>query len=396
MNNKISERIDWQLIFYLLVFGIVSCISIWSAQSSGQYGGNFVSKQIFWYVIGTGIIAVMTIFDTDRYRKLTWYLYGVGNFSLLVLWLSPAKIAPVINGQKSWFRLPGDITIQPSEFMKVLFILALSKVIADHHKKYSEKTIQTDFQLLFKIGLTLALPLFLIMQQPDLGTSLVFLAITAGMIIVSGISWKIVLPIYGLVAAIGVTAIALVLKAPKFLQETFGVAPYQLGRIYSWLDPLNYQTSEGYHLTKSIRAIGSGMLTGKVNTDEGIGNRQVYIPESHTDFIFSVIGEEFGFIGTSFVVSLFFLLIYHLIKISLGTNKDFNVYICSGVVSMIAFHVLQNIGMTIQLVPITGIPLPFISYGGSSLMANMFAMGIIFSIRFHHKNYMFNSTKDLE
>ena len=120
---------------------------------------------------------------------------------------------------------------------------------------------------------------------------------------------------------------------------------------------------------------------------------KVYIPESHTDFIFSVIGEEYGFLGGSIVIGLFFLLIYHLTKTALETTDPFNTYICVGIISMITFHVFQNIGMTIQVLPITGIPLPFISYGGSSLMGNMFAMGLVYSIHYHHRNYMFSSNR---
>ena len=138
-----------------------------------------------------------------------------------------------------------------------------------------------------------------------------------------------------------------------------------------------------------MSAIGSGEITGK-----GYQGREVYVPENHTDFIFTVIGEEYGFIGASIVVSLFFLLIYHLTKITLQLKDPFSTYVCAGIIAMITFHVFQNIGMTIQLLPITGIPLPFISYGGSSLMGNMLALGLVFSMKFHHRTYMFGSSED--
>jgi len=140
-------------------------------------------------------------------------------------------------------------------------------------------------------------------------------------------------------------------------------------------------------LTKSLFAIGSGQTGGK-----GTGNREVYLPESQTDFIFSVVGEEYGFIGASVLISLFFLLIYHITKVGMETKNNFYTYICVGVISMITFHVFQNIGMTIGVLPITGIPLPFISYGGSALMGNMLGLGLIFSIRYHYKKYMFSTT----
>lgn len=182
------------------------------------------------------------------------------------------------------------------------------------------------------------------------------------------------------------TVFYFVLWQPDLLEKYLGVKQYQFGRIYSWLDPYNYQSSEGYQLTKSMLAIGSGQTIGK-----GLANRDVYLPESQTDFIFSVIGEEFGFIGASVLISLFFLLIYHITKVGMETKNKFYTYICVGIISMITFHVFQNIGMTIGVLPITGIPLPFISYGGSSLMGNMLGIGLIFSIRYHYKKYMFSA-----
>ncbi len=224
------------------------------------------------------------------------------------------------------------------------------------------------------------------MQQPDLGTSLVLIAIMVGMIFISGISWKIITPIFGGGITLATGVLYMVIWHPEWLKKYLGVQEYQFGRIYSWLDPYNYQSSTGYHLTQSLLAIGSGQTTGK-----GIGTSEVVLPENHTDFIFSVVGEEFGFIGASVIISLFFLLIYHITKVALETKNSFYTCICVGVISMITFHVFQNIGMTVGVLPITGIPLPFISYGGSSLLGNMLAIGLIFSIRFHYKKYMFSS-----
>jgi rod shape determining protein RodA len=251
--------------------------------------------------------------------------------------------------------------------------------------------LKWDFLLLLKLGVTTAVPLGLIMLQPDLGTGLVILAILTGMILVSGISWKIILPIYSAGASLGALILYLVINKPELLEKYLKVKSYQFLRIYAWIDPANNESGAGFHLMKSLSAIGSGLLTGK-----GFGNREVYIPEGHTDFIFSVIGEEYGFVGGSILVGLYFMLIYHLIRTALDTNDPFNTYVCTGIISMITFHVFQNIGMTIQVLPITGIPLPFISYGGSSLMGNMFAMGLIYSIRYHHRNYMFATDKSLD
>lgn len=382
ITNK-ADRFDWTLTLILFLFFLISCTAIYSAQASEQYDRNFLVSQIFWYVVGASIISVTIFFDSYQYRRLSWYLYGFGLLLLIGLIVAPDSIAPVRNGAKSWFILPIG-SIQPSEFVKTFLILALSRVATSHQEKHLEKTLKTDFWLLLKFGVTTAVPLVLIMKQPDLGTSLVFISILIGFILVSGISWRIIFPVFIFGVSLAASILYLVIMKPELLEKY--VDTYQFNRIYSWLDPVNNQSNAGYHLMKSLSAIGSGMLTGK-----GFSNSEVYVPEGHTDFIFSIIGEEYGFVGGSIIIGLFFLLIYHLIKTALDTNDPFNTYVCTGIISMLTFHVFQNVGMTIQVLPITGIPLPFISYGGSSLMGNMFAMGIVYSIRYHHRNYMFSS-----
>ncbi len=377
-------KVDISLMLILLFLFLVSCITIYSAQTTGQYKENFLLKQVIWYGVGVGIIVAVIKLDSEQLKKISWYAYGFGLFLLSFLIVAPNSIAPVINGAKSWFRVPGMGSLQPAELVKVFIILALAKVIDSHHQKNIHKTIKTDFLLLMKIGIFTLIPLLLVMQQPDLGTSLVFIAIMLGMVFISGISWKLLAPIF----STGVVLISLifyfVLWHPEILEKYLRVKSYQFGRIYSWLDPYNYESSAGFQLTRSLLAIGSGETSGK-----GYGTREVYLPESHTDFIFSIVGEEFGFIGASILITLFFLLIYHITKVGIGTKNNFYTYICVGVISMITFHVFQNIGMTIGLLPITGIPLPFISYGGSSLLGNMLAISLIFSIQYHNKKYMF-------
>ncbi|MEH7480216.1 FtsW/RodA/SpoVE family cell cycle protein [Neobacillus drentensis] len=385
-NNDKTTKLDYNLVFILILLFLASCLAIFSAQASGQYKENFLIKQIVWYAVGGGIITGVMTLDSDQLRKLTWYAYGFGILMLGFLIVAPESIAPVINGAKNWFKVPGIGTLQPSEFVKIFIILALARVIEDHHLKTQIKTMQTDFWLLVKLGIVTMVPLALIIKQ-DLGTSLVFLAILLGMVFISGISWKLLTPLFAVGMALIGTIFYFVLWHPEVLEKYLGVGQYQLRRIYSWLDPYSYQGSDAYQLTKSLLAIGSGQTGGK-----GLGNREVYLPESQTDFIFSVVGEEYGFIGASVLISLFFLLVYHITKVGMETKNNFYTYICVGVISMITFHVFQNIGMTIGVLPITGIPLPFISYGGSALMGNMFGLGLIFSIRYHYKKYMFSTT----
>ena len=361
-------------------------MAIYSAQTTGQYGDNFVIKQVLYYIVGLSIAFTIMTFDADQLKKMSWYLYILGLLILIVLIIAPESIAPVKNGAKSWFTLPG-FSLQPSELMKVFLIMALAALVQNHHMKNRVKTLQTDFMLLIKIGITTMIPIILVLRQPDLGTSLVMIAIMVGMIFVSGITWKILLPLFGGGTLLVGVIFYLVVWHPNIMEKYLHVKQYQFGRIYAWLYPYNYTSAEGYQLIKSLLAIGSGTTSGK-----GFGNREVYLPEGHTDFIFSVIGEEYGFLGSSLVISLFFLLIYNMTKIGLETKNDFNTYICVGVICMLTFHVFENIGMTIGLLPITGIPLPFLSYGGSSLLGNMMALGLIFSIRYHHKKYMFSTS----
>ncbi|MFJ7972291.1 FtsW/RodA/SpoVE family cell cycle protein [Psychrobacillus sp. NPDC096389] len=393
MENKkgFADRFDWTLAFIILLFLIVSLLAISSAVTTGQYAGyNFVTKQVFWYGVGAVIVGLVMFFEPEQYKKMSWIIYGFGVFLLFVLFILPGSLDLVAprNNAKSWFHLPiGDI--QPAEFMKTFYILALARLITKHHELNLMKTIKTDLILLGKIGITLLVPLFFILKQPDLGTALVFLAITAALVIVAGITWKIILPLLVGSVTIGASLLWMALYMQDFLEDKFGLQAYQFARIYSWLDPYSYAADEGMHLITSLNAIGSGEIFGK-----GYGGRVVYVPENHTDFIFAVIGEEYGFIGTSIVISIFFLLIFHLTKITLQLKDAYSTYVCAGIIAMITFHVFENIGMTIQLLPITGIPLPFISYGGSSLMGNMLALGLVFSMKFHHKTYMFAKNED--
>ncbi|MFJ7953317.1 FtsW/RodA/SpoVE family cell cycle protein [Lysinibacillus sp. NPDC096418] len=393
MENKrnFSNRFDWTLAIILCTFLVISLLAIASAQTSGQYGTNFVPKQIQWYVIGAVIISIVMFFEPDQYKKMAWYMYAAGIVLLVLLIFMPegqGQIGQKVNGAKSWYHTPIG-NIQPSEFMKTFYILALARLISKHHEVYSLKSIKSDFILLGKIAATLIVPLALIMKQPDLGSSLVFLAITAALVIVAGVSWKIILPLIAGAATIGGTLLWMALYMQDFLEDKFGFKAYQFARIYSWLDPYSYSSSDGYHLITSLNAIGSGEIFGK-----GFREREVYVAENHTDFIFTVIGEEWGFIGASFVICIFFLLIYHLTKTTLLLKDPFSTYVCAGIIAMITFHVFENIGMTIQLLPITGIPLPFISYGGSSLMGNALAIGLVFSMRFHYRTYMFTTNDE--
>lgn len=381
LNKSFIQRIDWRLIFIVLLLFATSCLIINSAMSSGQYGTNFLLKQVLYYAMGF-ILAIILIFISPKtIRKYVWIVYILGNLSLVGLLVSPeSSFTPIINGAKSWYRL-GPISVQPSEFMKIILILVLANVVYQHNRFTYNKSITRDFNLLFKIFLTSLVPMGLILFQNDLGTTLVLIAIILGVIIVSGVTWRILAPVFIALFAFGASVILLMIYKPSIIEKVSGIQTYQFGRINSWLDPYTYSSGDGYHLTESLKAIGSGQIFGK-----GLNNGEVYIPENHTDFIFSIIGEEFGFIGTIAVLIIFLMLFFHLIKLATTTSHPFNAIFIIGYLTFVLFHVVQNIGMTIQLLPITGIPLPFISYGGSSIWSLMAGIGIILSIYYHEKD----------
>ncbi|PHE99421.1 cell division protein FtsW [Bacillus wiedmannii] len=385
MKNLNSQyQIDYVLLFILFAIGTVSCFAIASAQASLPpflQNVNFVFKQIQWYFIGFIAIGFIMIIDFDRYQKIAWYLYSFALVLLIGLELQVPG-AVTIKGATAWYRLPGIGNFQPSEIMKLFLIIVTGRIIANHNEKYFFRTIHGDFLLLGKICATSLPPLLLIAKEPDLGNTMVISAMLAAMILVSGIRWRF---IFGLVSGIfvaGVTLTYIFFTHTKFFKAHI-LQEYQLNRFYGWLAPYKYD-AQGYQLRQAFLATGSGEMQGK-----GWENGQVYFPEPHTDFIFTNVAEQFGFLGASVIISLFFLLIFRMIHIALESNDPFGSYICAGTIGMFTFQVFQNIGMTIGLLPITGITLPLMSYGGSSLLTYMIAIGFVLNVRSRTKIFMF-------
>lgn len=379
------RKIDWILVALLTILAIISVTTISSAMGGGQYSANFSIRQIIYYILGAIIALVIMLISPKKIRNNTYILYFIFCVLLIGLLILPeTSITPIINGAKSWYSF-GPVSIQPSEFMKVILILALAKSVSNHNRFTFNKSFQTDLVLFFKIIGISIVPMPLILLQNDLGTTLVICAIIIGIMLVSGITWRILAPLFIAAFVFGGTIILAIIYKPTLIESLLGVKMYQMGRINSWLDPYSYSAGDGYHLTESLKAIGSGQLFGK-----GFNHGEVYIPENHTDFIFSVVGEEMGFIGAVVLLLIFLALIFHLIRLATKVESPFSKIFIIGYVSLLVFHILQNIGMTIQLLPITGIPLPFISYGGSSLWSLMVGIGVVLSIHFHQRQTMPN------
>lgn len=386
-ENENMSRIDYGIILCIMILAIIGLVSLYSTSVLIQGGGlRMTIMQGIWYVLGVAAAAVIMLFDSEQLWKLTSYLYVIGILALIITLLFYDRELSVKTGAKSWIRIPFiNFTLQPSEFVKIPYILILAKTTTLHNARFKHRTVESDFMLIGKYILWSIPPFTLIMKQNDLGTTLVYIAILAGIFLLSGIQWKIIVPIVVVVVGLAAGIIILVVYNRDFLQTTLGVQSYQFDRIDTWLDPYHDTSQASYQVVQAFKAIGSGGVFGK-----GLGASDVYIPVRESDMIFATIGENFGFVGASFLIFVYFVLVYNMIRIVYDTKNEFYTYIAAGVIMMLVFHILENIGMNIGLLPVTGIPLPFISQGGSALLGNMMGIGLIMSMRFHHRSYMFS------
>ncbi|WP_127848281.1 FtsW/RodA/SpoVE family cell cycle protein [Lacticaseibacillus hulanensis] len=386
-----QDRIDYGILLTIMLLGLIGMGAIYMAtKNDGSQAAavKAVVMQVVWYVIGgIGVIFIMR-FDAEQLWRIAPILYGLGIFLLVAVLIFYDRGTAASTGAKSWFKL-GPITFQPSEVMKPAYILMLSRVVTLHNSQFTHN-FHNDWVLIGKMGLWTLPVAVLLIAQHDLGTTLVFLAIFSGVVLVSGVTWRIIAPIGGGAIAIGGSALYLaVTDWGQKLLEHFGFQAYQFARIQSWLNPSGATDGNSYQIWQAMKAIGSGRMTGT-----GFGNLNVVVPVQESDMIFSVIGETFGFIGAGILILLYFLLIYQMIRVTFDTKNEFYAYISTGVIMMILFHVLENVGMNIGVLPLTGIPLPFVSQGGSFLLANLFSVGMVLSMRYHHQSYMFSQTEE--
>lgn len=387
-----QSRIDWGIIFCVLMLALIGLASIYVAathDSSSTSVLKQVVSQLVWYVIGIVAVVIIMQFDSEQLWKVAPITYWLGIILLASVLVLYSRTYYANTGAKSWFSLFG-LTFQPSEVMKPAYILMMGRVIVQHNDNYPIRTVRSDFLLIGKMLLWTIPVAVLLKLQNDFGTMLVFFAILGGLIIVSGVTWRIILPSVITIFGLAGTVLALVIpESGRHLLEKFGFQAYQFARVDTWLNPSADTSNQGYQLWQSMKAIGSGGIFGT-----GFNQSHVYVPVRESDMIFSVIGENFGFIGSCILILLYFLLIYQMIKVTFDTRNVFYAYISTGVIMMILFHVFENVGMSIGLLPLTGIPLPFVSAGGSALIGNMIGIGLIMSMQYHNKSYMFGEDKE--
>lgn len=362
----------------LLLIGILS-VYVAVSHDYSQMVWSFLGQQLAWIGMGCFICLIVTIFNTKFLWQITPFLYVLG-LALMVLPLifyNPSMVAST--GAKNWVAY-GNITLfQPSEFMKIPFILMLSRSIVQflQRNKGRERLLRQDWFLILELTIY-TIPVFVLLAlQQDLGTALVFMAIFAGLVLVSGVSWKIILPVvFVLVGGVaGFLFLFLSEGGRAFLHQQLGMPTYQMNRILAWLNPFDYAQTTTYQQAQGQLAIASGGLFG-----QGFNVSNLLVPVRESDMIFTVLGEDFGFAGSLVFLILYVCLIYRILKITLQSNNQFYTYISIGFIMMLVFHIFENIGAVTGILPLTGIPLPFVSQGGSAIISNLIGIGLVLSI----------------
>lgn len=376
-ERKLFRNIDYVVLgvaLALMLFGLLMISSATSSPFSSVEARSFVEHQAMWIGLGLMMIALVVYVDYGVLLTLAPVVYFV-NIALLAAVLA---IGTSAYGAQSWIPV-GPFRLQPSELAKVFTIIGLASYLSKREGRFDR---WFDF---VPPALYMAPPLILILLQPDLGTAMVFVAIYFGMCYVAGAPLNRLLLIGGAGLSLVVAAVFLHIH---FNVPLPGIKDYQLKRLLVFLDPSIDPLHAGYQMRQSLIAIGSGRFIGK-GLYLGAQNQLQFLPERHTDFIFSVIGEELGFLGCSVVLILYLVLIVRSLRVVLSAKDSFGSLIAAGVVSMLSFHVLVNVGMTTGIMPITGIPLPFISYGGSSLLANCLGIGLVLGVHMRRHKILF-------
>ena len=366
MVITMKYKIDKSLIIPIIFFIVISLISIYSSQLLDKSINNLVYKQIMWYFIGfVLIIGIMLIKNINIYKYI-WILYIFGNILLFLLFIFGKEI----NNAKCWFDIPGIGTFQPSEFMKIILIIILGKQIDKFNNEHPISSIKEELIFLIKMGIIVLIPSILTFLEPDTGVVLIYLLITIIMLFIGGIRYRWFIILFTIIT-ITILSIIIIYKINQDLFiNIFGSSFFlRIDRLLDW------QNQSGYQLSNGIISIGTASFLG-----HGLNNTPLYFPEAQTDFIFAVYSSNFGLFGSILLLSLILYFDIKLINIAVKSENNISKYVIAGIVGMLIYQQFQNIGMTYGLVPITGITLPFISYGGSSLLSYMIMLGIIFNI----------------
>ena len=355
----------------LLLF--VGTLLVWAATRdwytrNGLDGQYYLKRHVINIMIGLVLAYAVTVIDYRLLRAYTPILWGAGVLGLIIV-LIPG-LGAEINGAKAWIALPGGFQIQPAELAKIAIIIGMSMILSERSHDSDGPTTRDVLQALT----VAAIPVLLIILQPDMGTVLIISAAVVTIIAVSG------------VPARWVTGLLLIAVLGGFVAVKAGVvSEYQVNRLQTFVDPNADTQGAGYQLRQARITVGSGGLigTGLFNGPQTNGR---FVPEQQTDFIFTVAGEELGFIGSGTILILYLILLMRGFSIARRTSDPFGRLVCTGVIAWFAFQIFENIGMTLGLMPMTGVPLPFMSYGGSSMFANLIGFGLLQNVHASHRS----------
>jgi rod shape determining protein RodA len=359
------RRLDWILIGsvgMLVGYGLWAIAGITHHDVAGDTG-YYLTRQVAFVVIGTLGLLIATLIDADHYRTRWRVIFGGTAFVIAIVYFQGAAI----RGSKRWLDL-GFFRFQPSEFGKVLFVLALAGFLAERSRRLHE--VRTT---LTALGLA-SVPIFLVFLQPDFGTALVYCAAVGAVLFVAGTPWTHVTAL-----AAGVLGLAVLVLGVLPAAGLPILKPYQQHRLTSFLNPDQDPGGTTYNITQSKNAIGAGQLRGR-GIDNATQTTLNFLPEHHTDFVFASLAEERGFVGAALLLMLYLLVVWRGLRIVTLAREPFSAIVAGGLVFSLLFQIFVNVGMTMGIAPITGIPLPFVSVGGSSMIANLIAIGILLSI----------------
>lgn len=359
--------VDKAILIPLILFGVISVISIYSTKELLDVElQNLWIKQIFWYGLGFVIAYSMMFLGNKFLYHNAWIFYIIGIILLILVYFLGVEV----NSAKCWFKIPYIGTFQPSEFMKVFLIIILARLINEFNERFLNPTSKDEFIFLLKVLFIVLIPSALTFIEPDTGAVIIYFIITFVMLFIGGIKKRWFITMILLVGLLGGSFIGLYFMNQDLFIDIFGTSFfYRMDRI------LNWSNSSGMQLSNSLIAIGSAGLFG-----HGLNSVPIYFPEMQTDFIFTVFSSCFGLIGALLLISLIIFFDINLITMVSKTTDTTDKYMIGGIIAVLLFQQIQNIAMTIGLLPIMGITLPFISYGGSSLLSYMLLVGLIFNV----------------
>jgi rod shape determining protein RodA len=363
------KRFDFILFFTTMILSIYGFILIKSATMSKVGGGDgYLKTQLVAFIIGLIIMFVIVYIDYDIYGHFYIPIYAISNLLLLFVLINPVSAAEW-GDVRSWIKI-GPVVFQPSEIAKFGIIISLSKFIEINHDNINEPLV------LLKVLAFAFFPVGLILLQPDLGTALVFIFFIAVMIFIADIDRKYVIFV---LTVFGIFLIVFVIAFFYIMNDYTVGENYQFDRIVTFFYPELDPEDTGYQVMQSKTAIGSGLIFGR-GLFKGVQNQLGFLPTKETDFIFAVMGEELGLIGGLILLILYGVLLYRLIRIAKKSSNLFGSLIVTGISGMLFFHIFENVGMTMGVLPVTGIPLPFISYGGTFMLVNMVSIGLCLGV----------------